>query len=899
MHLLSCRLQRVRQHLDLQLTFGRQLTLIGGVNESGKSTLVEALHKTLFLRSTATGRGVEELRSRTHGGLPEIELCFAANGKRWSLRKRFAGAGGTCQLSNQQGQALSGPAAEEELARLLGLEGPIEGRRIAQLPERWAHLWVRQGDSGFNPLEGKPESYDYERLLQQLQSKTDLGTLQSSLDRQVVEQLQQRLGQLFTPTGRIKAGSPLAQVIQKEQDCLAQLNEARQQLRELEQAMERLGTIAERLRTIDQELRPGLLRERELEQQQQLLQAELEPVLLQRNTLEQQQKQRQELERTQQEQRKEQLLLQQQLAESDDHQKLRTTQRRQDEQQIAAAQEQLQTLRLRQEAIRQRIALQQLRRERQQLESHQQEMNRLQSEASRLKQTLAELPPIDAEQVRGFRRAEQAAAQAEARLEAMATSIEVLQSNQVIQLAGEAIQPGERRQLNSISDLQVGDGVRLRVSPGGGESLPQAQAQLEHCRKECQLLAQRLGAANSEAAETIEQQRRSLERDLINLRNAAKAIPWSGLSERLNALLPRQHELEQTIAQDSQEGLPQDATALEGLDGELRQAIQQQGTALDRQQQHQQQQRQQEETQARQLEERRNRLEQLGGSLAMLNARLQQESQGESPEAVAERLKRLEQQLLERRAALTAIDSERKRLQHQRPGSLGAAQRLEQLDQEKEQLLNERGQNEQLCASLGAQNPTAQLELAQARWENAQLDRRNQEREAQALQLLQEHFHQAQAELANRYSEPLCSALNPYLEVLLNTGPERALLEFNPKHGFQQLQLLQDTQAYAFAQLSGGMREQLSGALRLAMAEVLMGAYDGALPLVFDDAFTNTDRQRLAQLQSMLHRGMEQGIQLILLSCHPEDYQDVLNWAQKNPLESLEGASGVEVNLSR
>ena len=167
------------------------------------------------------------------------------------------------------------------------------------------------------------------------------------------------------------------------------------------------------------------------------------------------------------------------------------------------------------------------------------------------------------------------------------------------------------------------------------------------------------------------------------------------------------------------------------------------------------------------------------------------------------------------------------------------------------------------------------------------------------VQLLQEHVHQAQAELANRYSEPLCSALNPYLEVLLNTGPERALLEFNPKHGFQQLQLLQDTQAYAFAQLSGGMREQLSGALRLAMAEVLMGAYDGALPLVFDDAFTNTDRQRLAQLQAMLHRGMEQGIQLILLSCHPEDYQDVLNWAQKNPLESLEGASGVEVNLSR
>ena len=192
------------------------------------------------------------------------------------------------------------------------------------------------------------------------------------------------------------------------------------------------------------------------------------------------------------------------------------------------------------------------------------------------------------------------------------------------------------------------------------------------------------------------------------------------------------------------------------------------------------------------------------------------------------------------------------------------------------------------------------MELAQARLENVQRERRQQEREAQALQLLQEHFHQAQAELANRYSEPLCAALNPYLDVLLNAGSERALLEFNPKHGFQQLQLLQDNQAYDFGRLSGGMREQLAGALRLAMAEVLMQAYDGALPLVFDDAFTNTDRQRLAQLQGMLQRGMEQGLQLILLSCHPEDYQHVLNWAQeKSPSDSIEGAPGVEVKLSR
>ena len=50
MRLLHCRVQNVRLHADLSLRFDPGLTLIGGANESGKSTLVEALHRTLFLK---------------------------------------------------------------------------------------------------------------------------------------------------------------------------------------------------------------------------------------------------------------------------------------------------------------------------------------------------------------------------------------------------------------------------------------------------------------------------------------------------------------------------------------------------------------------------------------------------------------------------------------------------------------------------------------------------------------------------------------------------------------------------------------------------------------------------------------------------------------------------------
>ena len=50
MKLLHCRLSSVRRHRELTLAFDPGLTLITGANETGKSSLVEALHRTLAIR---------------------------------------------------------------------------------------------------------------------------------------------------------------------------------------------------------------------------------------------------------------------------------------------------------------------------------------------------------------------------------------------------------------------------------------------------------------------------------------------------------------------------------------------------------------------------------------------------------------------------------------------------------------------------------------------------------------------------------------------------------------------------------------------------------------------------------------------------------------------------------
>ena len=68
------------------------------------------------------------------------------------------------------------------------------------------------------------------------------------------------------------------------------------------------------------------------------------------------------------------------------------------------------------------------------------------------------------------------------------------------------------------------------------------------------------------------------------------------------------------------------------------------------------------------------------------------------------------------------------------------------------------------------------------------------------------------------------------------------------------------------------MREQLAAALRLSMADVLREAHDGCLPLVFDDAFTNSDPERVDLVKRMLGSAVDRGLQVILLTCDPAAY---------------------------
>ena len=899
MRLLHASLRQVRLHQHLELRFDPHFTLLGGANEAGKSTVVEALHKVLFLRASATGRAVDELRSRLHSGLPEIAVDFEAAGARWELRKRFSGASGTCQLGSDGGVALQGAAAEEQLARLLGVEGPIEGRRHGQLPQRWGHLWVRQGESGSNLLAGPGEAYDLKSLVQQLQQRGAAAALESPLDRLVGEQLQARLDLQFTATGKVKAGSPLAEARQRCQEAQAALEQAQGHRAELESAMEQLQRIGARLQAIDSAERPRLRRASQLAGQLRLRQAQIGPLQQQFAQLELALAEQQALQQQGLNLEAQQQAWQQQLASLLEEQATHQAGCRAGELALLELDGQQRELAGRLELAQQLLDLASLEEEARQLNAHQQQFEQLQRDAQLCKQRLLELAPIDQETVRALRQAEQQLAQAQARSQAMATALALLDADQPVTVGGRPLLPGETLQLSRAAELSIGSGVRLRISPGGGKANLEAAEALEARAQFLLNLQQQAGVDSSEAAEQIAGQRQELERELARLRQAAGAIPWSRLSEQIGALEPRRErllrhlerhrQLRQAIAQEG--GLPDQREGLESWLDTLRHQSSQAGLRRQQVEAGLQASRQQLADRIAACSQLERQLAELGGSLAPLKQRqLALEKLHGTQAALAAELEHRRQELQIQAGELGELKSSLRELLPE----ASAASRpdhgkenwvdnwiealIQQLDAEKDGLLTSRGQNEQLCLSLSVEDPAAAVEQCLARLESAQGEREAIERQTLALQILQSLFHRARQEFSQRYREPLEEAIGPYLEDL-GSRDQQVRLDFDPKRGFGDFELQQGIQRYGFEQLSGGMREQLATALRLALAEVLLPSYDGCLPLIFDDAFTNSDPRRLGGLHRMLGRGLAKGAQIILLSCNPADYRE---FATKN-----------------
>jgi len=123
------------------------LNLFYGANESGKSTLVEALHFALFEQAKGSAQHKKALQSWGHDAAPEVEVSFTdAQGEEWHVFKRFLRNPKT--VVDVGSRHFEGEQAEAQLRSAFGTQ---KGNRSGVKPSEmgiWPLLWVRQGQAG-------------------------------------------------------------------------------------------------------------------------------------------------------------------------------------------------------------------------------------------------------------------------------------------------------------------------------------------------------------------------------------------------------------------------------------------------------------------------------------------------------------------------------------------------------------------------------------------------------------------------------------------------------------------------------------------------------------------------------------------------------------------------------
>ncbi|MEI6656743.1 MAG: AAA family ATPase, partial [Verrucomicrobiota bacterium] len=525
MRLITLTVRNYRVHKDLTVTFDPSRNLIGGPNECGKSTLAEAAHRALFLRAKTGGNIQKEMVSTRHLGEPEVLLTFEAGGTRWELEKRFAAAKGSTRLTSNGGNTLRDDEAETKLAALLKTDTAGGRGAAGLLPDLWAHLWVWQGKAGDDP--SVHTTAHKAQLIQHLQKDGVAAVLQSANDQRVAARIAETYAELFTATGKPKTGSKpelarirleeAASAVEKARDASARLAQAADDHTRAERDIAEITAILPKLRedrnATEAKLQQVANLRRDEENHRQIHEAAGA--------------RRQELEthdRTIRDLQSKLATHTAALQPADEKLAILTTA---EESARSASQtaetalrdsaETVRRARLRHDLANAAVTAFEKSEAHQRLSERATEAAAIQSDLAALRSNLAKLPILDTKDLARLRKLESEAGQAVAALEAMATGVELLESAVPVHLDGEALAPGETRILTEAGELVIGNGTRLRIRPGGGNSLATARTRSETTREALDSALQALALRDTEHAATVQEHRQTLGQKIASL----------------------------------------------------------------------------------------------------------------------------------------------------------------------------------------------------------------------------------------------------------------------------------------------------------------------------------------------------------------------------------------------
>ncbi|VEH08946.1 AAA family ATPase [Corynebacterium kutscheri] len=151
-------------------------------------------------------------------------------------------------------------------------------------------------------------------------------------------------------------------------------------------------------------------------------------------------------------------------------------------------------------------------------------------------------------------------------------------------------------------------------------------------------------------------------------------------------------------------------------------------------------------------------------------------------------------------------------------------------------------------------------------YEAAQRNYAGVERRAQAVALLKNTLDRHRQAMHQRYAQPFKEELERLAEMIFGKG-----VSFNLQEDLSVLERSQTDIALTTQELSGGAQEQLGLIMRLALARLAAGE---PVPVFLDDALGASDEQRLKAMGYLLN-GLGDTQQIFITTCMPSRYAHV------------------------
>ncbi|WP_018719100.1 AAA family ATPase [Arhodomonas aquaeolei] len=852
------------------------LNVLGGDNEAGKSTVLQALRVALFDRHGLSGRTASELQPYGHRVGPEVTLTFASGGDEYRLWKRFCQGAGACLEG--RGARWEGDAAEEALQSLLGFERPGRGATDARHQGVWGLLWVTQGTTfhAVDPAESARRS-----LGAVLEAEVG-DVLGGDSGQRLLRHFVAERGRFWTSTGR--PGKTLKDADARVEALSAELAAVDGELAEFDEAVTRLARERDELAALDDpdaagERQGRLEAARAAHQRVEARRAERERLAgavrvaeaeHQRHEAEWLERHKHIRELTE----LEQVLTAADTTLADAGARVSRAEAAEAEARAAhdAAGDAVAAARRAEEAAaraRERVDGER------QLRADRDALARAEEALEAARQARASVADIaiqraDVDELRGI---EGRLVRAEARLEAGATRVDAEVSVPVsVSGAAEPVAEGQWR-LTGEGVLALEGVGTVRVSPGGVD-LAAAREARDEAREARRGVISRLGVDTAAGAEAALQRRERARADAEASEKLAAAYAPDGvvaLRERVQATAARLQALpaaEETDVEAAAAALPARREAREAREREHEESAKRLGECRDAlarcrearvaaRTERDQQVRRREHLAATLAQARASRdddalyaglatarqaLEIARDDLARADAAIA----GEDPETVALQLKTAE-------AAVTRAREERERTAR---AVRDLQVRLEALGQQ----------------GLGERRVELDTALAEARRER---DRRH--REAGAVKMVADELEAAASAARRTFLGPVMERLGPYLRMLMPDA-ELVLDDTLTLTGVRR-----GGQEEAFGDLSLGTREQLAILVRLAFAD-LVAERGEPVPVILDDALAFADERRFEVMKLALARAAERH-QVLVLTCRPREYASL-----GAPLHRLERA---------